>query len=98
MSNYDKAMQHWKNHRKDRFVQQCSGPVHNVVESPKVSSIIYSIRTNEDKLVFEDTDYTKVIQYGKSLFNPECYWLVSTTTFYGRLDSVLKIEGGIKNK
>ena len=25
MSNYDQFMRHWKNHRKDRYFQQCSG-------------------------------------------------------------------------
>jgi len=24
--SYDQALKHWKNHRKDRFFQQCSGP------------------------------------------------------------------------
>ena len=25
MNNYDQYMRHWKNHRKDRYTQQCSG-------------------------------------------------------------------------
>lgn len=29
MSNYSKYMNHWKNHRKDRFTQQCGGPTHD---------------------------------------------------------------------
>lgn len=29
MSNYNQHMKHWKNHRKDRFTQQCAGPQHN---------------------------------------------------------------------
>lgn len=27
---YEQHMKHWKNHRKDRFFQQCSGPVHEL--------------------------------------------------------------------
>lgn len=30
MSNYGQYMNHWKNHRKDRFTQQCGGPVHDL--------------------------------------------------------------------
>ena len=29
MSDYRKYMKHWKNHRKDRFIQQCGGPLHD---------------------------------------------------------------------
>lgn len=28
MMSYEQAMRHSKNHRKDRFTQQCGGPVH----------------------------------------------------------------------
>ena len=30
---YDQHMKHWKNHCKDKFLQQCSGPSHEPAES-----------------------------------------------------------------
>lgn len=30
MTQYDKAMGHFRNHRKDRYCQPCSGPVNHV--------------------------------------------------------------------
>lgn len=30
---YEQHMKHWKNHRKDKFLQQCSGPSHEPTKS-----------------------------------------------------------------
>ena len=31
--NYRQHMKHWKNHHKDRYLQQCSGPVHEPADN-----------------------------------------------------------------
>lgn len=34
MDNYEQHMKHWKNHRKDRFTQQCGGPTSKATHNP----------------------------------------------------------------
>lgn len=44
--SYNQAMKHWKNHRKDKYFQPCSGPV--------VSHVDYSCsQDEEDRRAFE---------------------------------------------
>lgn len=57
MSNYDQHMKHWKNHYKDRYHQQCSGPV-AVAETrnrqPHTDLSIRSFQSIMDSLKCED--------------------------------------------
>lgn len=39
MTNYNQYMKHWKNHRKDRYTQQCGGPVHEPDKQVELCSV-----------------------------------------------------------
>lgn len=58
MSNHDQAMKHWKNHRKDRFFQQCSGYAGDgKSDVPK---------TNEELCTLERESFAKVLEAAKT--------------------------------
>ena len=88
MSHYDQAIKHWKNHRKDRYTQQCGGPVHHE-DIPEESKIRYMILDENEAVVFANDNYDTVIDYGSGLEKTERYWFASSKTNYGRLDLVL---------
>ena len=58
MSNHDQAMKHWKNHRKDRHYQQCSGYASDgKCDVPK---------TNEELCTLERESFAKVLEAAKT--------------------------------
>lgn len=58
MSNHDQAMKHWKNHRKDRHYQQCSGYAGDgKCDVPK---------TNEELCTLERESFAKVLEAAKT--------------------------------
>lgn len=46
MTQYNQAMKHWKNHRKDKFFQQCAAPVASL-QYPYLSEKEIRKRSNE---------------------------------------------------
>ena len=46
MTQYDQAMKHWGNHKKDRFFQQCAAPVASL-QYPHLSEEEKRKRSNE---------------------------------------------------
>ena len=60
--SYEQALKHWRNHRKDRFVQQCSGPVHEkqvVVDS--FENYAQRSRESMEKLLAEPMKFPSYI-------------------------------------
>lgn len=46
MTQYNQAMKHWRNHKKDRFFQQCAAPVASL-QYPHLSEEEKRKRSNE---------------------------------------------------
>ena len=95
MSQYNQFMKHWHNHRKDRFTQQCGGPVHHI-EDQGNGKVRYMILDETESVVFADDEYETVIERGRQMQKPERYWFASSKMIYGRLDLVLASEDSRK--
>lgn len=87
---YEQYMKHSKNHRKDRFYQQCSGysgkSLDELRAEEKTQEIKYFIIDKEDKIVDEADTYDEIISKGIKIADKMQYWIANSKMLMGRLD------------
>lgn len=87
---YEQYMKHSRNHRKDRYYQQCSGyfgkSLKELEEEEKEKEVKYYIVNRDNQVVKEATSYDRIINEGKDLQDKKHYWIVNSNMLIGRLD------------
>lgn len=88
--SYEQYMKHSKNHRKDRFYQQCSGYFGKSLEElraeEKSRENRYFIIDNNDKIIKEADTYNEIISKGIEIADKKQHWIVNNKMLMGRLD------------
>lgn len=87
---YEQYMKHSKNHRKDRFYQQCSGYFGKSLEEleaeEKAKGIKYFIIDKGNKIVKEANTYDEIVSKGKEFKEKKSHWIANSKMLMGRLD------------
>ena len=89
---YEQYMKHSRNHRKDRYYQQCSGyfgkSLNELEEEEKIKETKYYIIDRDNKVVKEATSYDGIIDEGRDLQDKKYHWISNNNMLMGRLDLV----------
>ena len=87
---YEQYMKHSKNHRKDRFYQQCSGyfgkSLSELEAEEKQQKVRYFIINNDNKIVQEAETYDEIVSKGIEIEDKIHHWIANSKMLMGRID------------
>lgn len=87
---YEQYIKHSKNHRKDRFYQQCSGYFGKSLEEleaeEKAVKIKYFIIDTKNNVVDEADTYDEIVLKGLNIKDKTHHWIANSKMLMGRLD------------
>ena len=88
--SYAQYMKNSRNHRKDRYYQQCSGYFGKSLEEleaeEKAKTTRYFIIDKNNKIIKEAVSYDEIILQGKEIEDKEHHWVTNSNMRMGRLD------------
>lgn len=87
---YEQYMKHSKNHRKDRFYQQCSGYFGKSLEEleaeEKAQEIKYFIIDKDNRIVKAANTYDEIVSKGSNIRDKTHHWIANSKMLMSRLD------------
>lgn len=87
---YEQYMKHSRNHRKDRFYQQCSGyfgkSLKELEAEEQIKEIKYFIIDRDNKVIKEANSYDEIVEKGKAIEDKIHHWIANSNMLMGRLD------------
>lgn len=87
---YEQYINHWGNHRKDKFYQQCSGysgkSLEELEAEEKAKEVKYFIVDKNNKVVERADTYDEIVSKGKEFKEKKNYWIANSKMLMGRLD------------
>ncbi len=90
MGMYEQHMKHSKNHRKDRYYQQCSGYFGKSLEELRAEEksipIKYYIIDDANNIIKTAETWDEIIEAGKLIDNKDKYFIANSKMLMGRLD------------